>query len=85
MSRRDKDELRLELEIKAAHRRTRQTYSPERLLHELGLRCKQKRKFKVTTDSKHKLPVTENLLAQRFQAAEPNQVRVSDITYYTHR
>jgi transposase InsO family protein len=100
LSRRDQDELRLELEIKAAHKRTRQTYGPERLQHDLakhgvqvgicrikrirkklGLRCKQKRKFKVTTDSKHKLPVAENLLGQRFQAGEPNKVWLSDITY----
>ena len=100
LSQRDQDELRLELEIKAAHKRTRQTYGPERLQHDLsqygvqvgicrikrirkklGLRCKQKRKFKVTTDSKHKLPVAKNLLDQHFQAEEPNKVWVSDITY----
>ena len=100
LSERDKDELRLELEIKAAHKRTRETYGPERLQHDLaqhgiqvgicrikrirkklGLRCKQKRKFKVTTDSKHKLPVAENLLGQRFQVEEPNKVWLSDITY----
>ena len=100
LSQRDQDELRLELEIKAAHKRTRQTYGPERLQHDLsqygvqvgicrikrirkklGLRCKQKRKFKVTTDSKHKLPVAKNLLGQRFQAEEPNKVWLSDITY----
>ena len=100
LSLRDQDELRLELEIKAAHKRTRQTYGPERLQHDLaeygvqvgicrikrirkklGLRCKQKRKFKVTTYSKHKLPVAENLLGQRFQVGEPNKVWLSDITY----
>jgi len=87
LSKRAREEMRLELEIKAADKRTRQTYGPDRLQREmaehgiqvgicrirrirkkLGLRCKQKRKFKVTTDSKHKLPVTENLLGQRFQS-----------------
>jgi transposase InsO family protein len=100
LSQRERDEVRLELEIKAAHKRTRQTYGPERLHHDLaeygvqvgicrikrirkklGLRCKQKRKFKVTTDSKHGLPVAENLLGQRFQVDEPNKVWLSDITY----
>jgi transposase InsO family protein len=100
LSQRSRDELRLELEIKAAHRRTRQTYGPERLQHDLakygvqvgicrikrirkklGLRCKQKRKFKVTTDSRHNLPVATNLLGQCFQAGEPNKVWLSDITY----
>jgi transposase InsO family protein len=92
--------MRLEVAIKAAHRRTRQTYGAERLQRELaedgirvgicrikrikrklGLRCKQKRKFKATTDSKHKLPVAENLLKQQFKVHEPNAVWVSDITY----
>lgn len=97
---RAKEEMRLEVAIKAAHPRTRQTYGAQRLQREmaedgikvgisrtkrikrkLGLYCKQKRKFKVTTDSKHKLPVAENLLKQQFKVYEPNAVWVSDITY----
>jgi transposase InsO family protein len=35
--------------------------------------CKAKRKFKITTDSKHQLPVAENLLSRNFVATEPNQ------------
>ena len=100
LSKRDREELRLELEIKAAHRRTRQTYGRERLQcdlaeygvrvgicrirrirKKLGLRCKQKRKFKATTDSRHKLPVVENLLKQQFKVYAPDKVWVSDITY----
>ena len=46
-----------------------------------GVSAKQKRKFKVTTDSKHKLPVAPNLLNREFNVAEPDQVYVSDITY----
>jgi len=99
-SRRTQEEPRLEIEIRAAHQRTRQTYGPERLQRELaahgvrvgvhrikrvrrqlGLRCKQRRKFKVTTDSRHSLPVAENLLEQRFEAAAPCQAWLSDITY----
>jgi len=100
LSKRAREEMRLEVEIKAAHKRTRQTYGPERLQHDLaehgirvgicrikrirrklGLRCKQKRKFKVTTDYRHTLPVAENLLGQQFKVYEPNTVWVSDITY----
>jgi putative transposase len=100
LSERAREELRLELEIKAADQRTRQTYGPERLQHDLaehgirvgvcrikrirkklGIRCKQKRKFKVTTDSRHKLPVAENLLCQQFKVNRPNTAWVSDITY----
>jgi hypothetical protein len=34
----------------------------KRLRRKHGIRCKQKRKFKATTDSKHKMPVAPNLL-----------------------
>jgi len=100
LSQHDREELRLELEIKAADRRTKQTYGAERIQCDLaehgirvgvcrikrirtrlGIRCKQKRKFKATTNSKHGLPVAENLLNQQFQAAAPNKVWLSDITY----
>jgi len=46
-----------------------------------GVSAKQKRKFKVTTDSRHKLPVAPNLLNREFNIAEPDKVYVSDITY----
>ena len=52
-----------------------------RLRHELGLRCKQKRKFKATTNSRHDFPVAENLLNQTFAPTRPNEVWVTDITY----
>lgn len=52
-----------------------------RLRRELGLRCKQKRKFKGTTNSNHNLPVAENVLDQTFTPTVPNQVWVTDITY----
>lgn len=50
---------------------------------ELGLRCvQQKKRFRVTTtDSRHSLPVAENLLAQDFSVARPNEVWTADITY----
>jgi len=99
-SKRAQEEGRLEVEIKAAHQRTREIFGPERLQRDLaehgvkagvcrirrirkklGIRCKQKRKFKATTDSKHTLPVAENVLNQQFKAAAPNRVWVTDITY----
>ena len=100
-SKRSQEDARLEVEIKAAHTRTRQTCGPERLQRDLAehgvqtgicrirrirkklrIRCKQTKKFKVTTtDSKHALPVAENLLNQQFAAVAPNSVWVSDITY----
>ena len=46
-----------------------------------GVSAKQSRKFKVTTDSKHDLPVAPNLLDRQFEVKEPDSVYVSDITY----
>ena len=51
-----------------------------RKLH--SIRCTHKKKFRVTTDSKHNLPVVPNLLDRQFaQTTAPNQVWVADITY----
>jgi putative transposase len=52
-----------------------------RIRGKLGLKCKQKRKFKATTNSDHNLPIAENLVAQKFTVTAPNRVWVSDITY----
>jgi len=53
----------------------------EKLMKELGLKARQKRKFKVTTDSNHNYPVKENLLKREFDVDTPNKAWVSDITY----
>jgi transposase InsO family protein len=53
----------------------------KRIRKKLGIHCKQKKKFKATTDSKHNLPVAENILEQKFKAAAPKQIWVSDISY----
>ena len=50
-----------------------------------GLRFKPKRRFRVTTNSKHGFPVAENLLNRNFTVSAPNQVLVSDITYLPSR
>ncbi|WP_094786550.1 IS3 family transposase [Zooshikella ganghwensis] len=47
----------------------------------LGLRAKQARKFKATTNSQHALPIAENLLQQDFSANKRNEKWVGDITY----
>jgi transposase InsO family protein len=62
--------------VKCGHNRV------ARLMRKAELRAKQKRKFKVTTtDSVHNYPVAPNLLAQDFQASQPNEKWVADITY----
>lgn len=53
----------------------------KRIRKKLGLRCKQKRKFKATTDSNHTLPVAPNLLDRQFAVVAPNKAWVTDITY----
>jgi len=53
----------------------------KRIKRKLGLLCKQKRKFKATTDSKHALPLAENILGQQFKVEAPDKVWASDITY----
>jgi putative transposase len=99
-SKRTIEESRLETEIKAAHKRTRKTFGPERLQKDLaahgvkvgilkirrirkklGIRCKQVKKFKATTDSNHTLPIAENLLDQDFTVEAPDETWLSDITY----
>lgn len=45
------------------------------------MRCKQRRKFKTTTNSNHTFPVAPNLLEQKFTATQLNQAWVTDITY----
>jgi putative transposase len=52
-----------------------------RLMRVNGIIAKTKRKFKVTTHSKHKRPVAENLIRMDFTASKPNERWTSDITY----
>jgi len=52
-----------------------------RLMKVLNLKVKQKHKYKVTTDSKHHLPVAENVLNRQFSPTGPNQAWGTDITY----
>jgi len=46
-----------------------------------NIKAKTKKRFKVTTHSKHNHPIAENLLNQDFTAQRPDQVWASDITY----
>jgi len=51
------------------------------LMKEAQAQVRHKKKFKVTTNSNHKLPLFENLLERQFDVERPNQVFASDITY----
>jgi transposase InsO family protein len=60
-------------------------YRLRRLMRHHGLRSSWKRKFVHTTDSKHELPISLNVLARQFNPTHPNQAWVSDITYIRTR
>lgn len=51
------------------------------LMREANVFVRYRKKYKVTTNSKHKQPVFENVLNRQFQVSEPNRAYVSDITY----
>lgn len=52
-----------------------------RLMRVNNIIAVQKRKFRVTTSSKHAYPVWPNVLKRNFMVDKPNTVWVSDITY----
>jgi transposase InsO family protein len=56
-----------------------------KLMKKAGLAPKIKRKFKVTTNSKHSLKVAPNLLQRQFCVTQPNRVWAGDITYIPTR
>jgi len=53
----------------------------ERLMRQHGIRARHKRRYTVTTDSTHHLPVAANRLNRDFTPSAPNQTWTSDMTY----
>jgi transposase InsO family protein len=51
------------------------------LMKEAGIQVRYRKKYKVTTHSKHNKPVFENVLDRQFDVSAPNQAYVQDITY----
>jgi putative transposase len=88
---------RVTAKVRAIHARTRGVYGSRRMVHELdepvgrnrvarlmrehGLLARAPRRYRVTTDSAHPLPIAKNLLDQDFEVDEPNVVWAGDITY----
>ena len=61
------------------HRVSKNTVA--KLMRSHGLRATSSRKFRVTTDSQHSLPVAENVLDRRFEQESPDRVWLADLTY----
>ena len=56
-------------------------YQVRRLMRLAGVIVRKKRRFRITTRSNHRYPVSPNLIQGHFQTERPNLVWVSDITY----
>lgn len=56
-------------------------FKVRQLMRQNGISCKQRRKYTVTTQSKHELPIANNVLNREFNVTKPNEKWVSDITY----
>jgi len=52
-----------------------------RIMREEGILGRRKPRFRKTTDSNHKLPVADNVLAREFTTDAPDRAWVADITY----
>ena len=52
-----------------------------KLMQEADVQVRHRKKFKVTTNSNHKQPVFENLLARQFDVPQVDKVYASDVTY----
>lgn len=53
----------------------------ERLMKKHKIRAKTRKKFRITTDSNHKLPVAPNVLERNFSPEKTNMAWAGDITY----
>lgn len=57
----------------------------ERLMRKNGIRVKKRKSYRKTTNSKHGMRISPNLIERNFTTARPNQVWASDVTYlWTH-
>ena len=71
---------RVHAQLRAAGQRTARK-RVARLMRVAGLRARERRRFRCTTDSNHGMAIRENLLARRFTVNAPNTSWATDITY----
>jgi len=65
--------------VDRGHRTSRKRVA--RLMRQRRLAARRRRRFRVTTDSRHPFPVAPNVLARRFEQPVPDAAWVTDITY----
>ena len=68
-----KDDTGLKARIKAIFNQSRSSYGSRK--------AKARRRYKVTTESRHSFPVAANRLERKFNVSAPNKVWTADITY----
>ena len=56
-------------------------YQARSFMRKAGVECKQRRRYRTTTDSRHRMPIAENVLNRDFTAESVNQKWVADLTY----
>jgi putative transposase len=71
---------RVHRELRAAGERVSEK-RVARLMREFGLRARERRAFRRTTDSNHDQPIAKNVLDREFEAPAPNRVWAGDTTY----
>ncbi len=49
-------------------------------MREAGVQARQRKKYKVTTNSNHKQPVFDNVLGHQFNVPQTDQVYAADVT-----
>ena len=79
-SRRTYGSPRVTKELRDKHRITVNHKRFERLMHDAGLVAVHRKRYRVTTQSKHDHPVAENVLNRNFEVADADRVWVADIT-----
>jgi transposase InsO family protein len=79
-SRRRYGSPRVHAELKAAGERVGRK-RVARLMRERNLVARMRRRFRATTDSKHRFPVAPNVLERDFTTTAPNEAWVTDITF----
>lgn len=71
---------RVERELRRRGRRTSRRRVARSLVRQ-GLAARRRRRWRTTTDSRHKEPIAPNLLQRDFTASAPDRVWVADTTY----